>query len=228
MNSNLQTAHAASRQAIFARLRAAPRTAAPELPSWMPPVYADPTPRSEQFVRMISAAHADILTATPETWTSVLRDHLMDKGIHDVLYAAGTMIGEAVAEQWSVAGSCSPALVPYDRPIEDLKDLLVNGIDAGLTSTLGAIAETGSLVLWPTAEEPRLMSLLPPLHIAVVFASQIYSSLAEMIHQQHWAQMMPTNVVLVSGPSKTADIEQTLAYGVHGPKEVLVVLVNDL
>ncbi|WP_278366532.1 LUD domain-containing protein, partial [Marinobacter salarius] len=43
---------------------------------------------------------------------------------------------------------------------------------------------------------------------------------------QNWAAGMPTNALLVSGPSKTADIEQTLAYGVHGPKELIVLVIE--
>jgi len=47
------------------------------------------------------------------------------------------------------------------------------------------------------------------------------------MHEQGWAGAMPTNALLVSGPSKTADIQQTLAYGAHGPKELLVLILQD-
>ena len=103
----------------------------------------------------------------------------------------------------------------------------MHGVDAGFTTTLGGIAETGTLVLWPNADEPRLMSLLPPIHVALVQESAVTDSLAELIRVQDWAARMPTNAVLISGPSKTADIEQTLAYGVHGPKELIVLVVKD-
>ncbi|MCR6631949.1 MAG: lactate utilization protein [Magnetospirillum sp.] len=115
----------------------------------------------------------------------------------------------------------------YDRPVEELKPVLVHGVDAGLTTTLGGIAETGTLVLWPTPDEPRLLSLLPPIHIALVRAAEVVDNLAGLIRDKGWAGSMPTNAVLISGPSKTADIEQTLAYGVHGPKELIVLVVKD-
>ena len=70
------------------------------------------------------------------------------------------------------------------------------------------------------------MSLVPPIHIAVLEASGLYSTFHEAMHEQNWASGMPTNALLVSGPSKTADIEQTLAYGVHGPKELIVLVVE--
>jgi len=88
------------------------------------------------------------------------------------------------------------------------------------------IAETGSLTLWPTPDEPRLMSLVPPVHIAVLNASEIYTTFHEAMLAREWAAGMPTNALLISGPSKTADIEQTLAYGVHGPKELIVLVIE--
>ena len=88
------------------------------------------------------------------------------------------------------------------------------------------IAETGTLVLWPTPEEPRLLSLVPPIHVALVDFGRIASTLHELMHAEQWAAGMPTNALLLSGPSKSADIEQTLTYGVHGPAR-LVVLLRD-
>jgi L-lactate dehydrogenase complex protein LldG len=101
------------------------------------------------------------------------------------------------------------------------------GIDAGITSTLGAIAETGALILWPSAAEPRLLSLTPGLHIAVLDAEAIFNTFAEAIDWQHWLEQgMPTNALLISGPSKTADIELILTFGVHGPKELVVFILT--
>jgi L-lactate dehydrogenase complex protein LldG len=78
----------------------------------------------------------------------------------------------------------------------------------------------------PNSDEPRLMSLVPPIHIALLDTAKLYSTFAEAIQAQGWVQHgMPTNALLISGPSKSADIEQTLAYGVHGPKELVVILV---
>ena len=78
----------------------------------------------------------------------------------------------------------------------------------------------------PTADEPRLMSLVPPIHIAILKASELYTTFHDAMQSQNWAAGMPTNALLVSGPSKTADIEQTLAYGVHGPKELIVLVIE--
>lgn len=215
---------ATARANILARLKAAPRTAVPERPEWQPPVY-DADERVSRFANVIEASHAEVYHTTADAWPALLAEVMLRHGLDSLMYAPGTTDGQQVATAWGTLEQ-APALVPYDRPVEELKDTLVNGVAAGLTATRAAIAETGSLVLWPTAEEPRLMSLLPPVHVAVVRAETVVDTLAVLMASQHWAQQMPTNVVLVSGPSKTADIEQTLAYGVHGPKELIVLIVH--
>jgi L-lactate dehydrogenase complex protein LldG len=63
-------------------------------------------------------------------------------------------------------------LVPYSGPVETFKEALFT-IDAGITGVRGAVADTGAIVLWPTPAEPRLMSLVPPVHVAVLDADTI-------------------------------------------------------
>jgi L-lactate dehydrogenase complex protein LldG len=70
------------------------------------------------------------------------------------------------------------------------------------------------------------MSLVPPVHFVLVDAERIHATLDEAMRVQHWAERMPTNALLISGPSKSADIEQTIAYGVHGPKELVVIVTS--
>ena len=70
------------------------------------------------------------------------------------------------------------------------------------------------------------MSLVPSIHIAVLEADRIHNTFAEAIASERWQDGMPTNALLISGPSKTADIELTLTFGVHGPKELIVLIVE--
>ena len=114
----------------------------------------------------------------------------------------------------------------YDQPIEEWKPALFKSIDASITTSRGGIAETGSLILWPDHYEPRLMSLVPPIHIALLEADSIYETFSQAMEEQNWAEQMPTNALLISGPSKTADIEQILAYGIHGPKQLIVLIIE--
>jgi L-lactate utilization protein LutC len=98
--------------------------------------------------------------------------------------------------------------------------------DVGITAAQAGIAETGTLVLDSSAERNRLVSLVPPVHIAIIDASRIYLTLGETLAAlQNGAELSPA-ITFITGPSRTADIELTLAIGVHGPQE-LYVIVNE-
>jgi L-lactate dehydrogenase complex protein LldG len=73
--------------------------------------------------------------------------------------------------------------------------------------------------------EPRTLSLVPPIHFALLDAATIHPTFDALV-SENWAAGLPTNALLISGPSKTADIQQTLAYGAHGPKELVVLVIN--
>lgn len=98
-------------------------------------------------------------------------------------------------------------------------------VDAGITSAEAALAETGSLVIDSGPGKSRLVSLLPPVQLALVPESVLTFDI--FTWQAQRAGEWPANRVLVSGPSKTADIEQTLVVGVHGPKRLIVILYQD-
>ena len=213
-----------ARTRILSRLHAAPPSPVPDLPEWTPPVF-EPAGRLERFRAMFEAMKAEVHDVDAATWPQRLRTLLDNRGVRSVLHGDGSPVGAQLAAAWS-GDAEAPRLVAYDRAVEKFKDDLVHRIDAGITWASAGIAETGSLVLWPTAREPRLMSLLPPIHIALVEEGSIRDNLAELMTAQGWAMRMPTNIVVVSGPSKTADIEQTLAFGVHGPKELIVLVIR--
>jgi L-lactate dehydrogenase complex protein LldG len=181
--------------------------------------------RLERFRTMFEAMKAEVHDVDAATWPQRLRSLLDNRGVRSVLHGDGSPVGIQLAAAWSDDPQ-APRLVAYDKAVEDFKDDLVHRIDAGITWASAGIAETGSLILWPTAREPRLMSLLPPVHIALVEEDSIRDTLADLMVAHRWAMRMPTNIVVVSGPSKTADIEQTLAFGVHGPRELIVLVIR--
>ncbi|MDN3555694.1 LutC/YkgG family protein [Halomonas maura] len=178
--------------------------------------------RLERFERWITSVHGEVIHTSRDGWTESLAGVLRDKGVRRL--ALGREHPVAAAAREALAGG-DIELVAVDRDIESWQRELFESVDAGLTSTGGGIAETGSLWLWPTPDEPRLLSLVPPIHIAVLDAEALEDTLHDVMAGHDWVAGMPANALLVSGPSKTADIEQTLAYGVHGPRE-LVVLVR--
>jgi L-lactate dehydrogenase complex protein LldG len=101
--------------------------------------------------------------------------------------------------------------------------------DVGVTSAQAAIAETGTLVLESECERHRLVSLLPPVHIAIVSATDICLSLGEALRfvRRDGPVAMSRTITFITGPSRTADIELTLAIGVHGPKELYVIVYEE-
>ena len=98
-------------------------------------------------------------------------------------------------------------------------------LKAGITGAQAAIAETGTLVLCSGAGRPLTASLLPEVHIAIVRSSQIVGTLEEALRDPAIGENSAT--ALVTGPSRTADIEMTLTIGVHGPGELQVFLIDD-
>lgn len=99
--------------------------------------------------------------------------------------------------------------------------------DAGISGVRYLIAETGSIVVESAATEPRSLSLLPPIHIAVADRSQLLADLFDLFEPSRWEGKggLPSCLSLITGPSKTGDIELRLVTGVHGPGEVHVVLI---
>jgi len=98
--------------------------------------------------------------------------------------------------------------------------------DVGITSADFALADTGTLVMIAGPAEARLVSLLPPAHIAVVPAERILTGLDELFTVAPHPAEMTSSMVLITGPSRTADIEQFLVRGVHGPGAITVVIVG--
>jgi L-lactate dehydrogenase complex protein LldG len=98
-------------------------------------------------------------------------------------------------------------------------------LDCGVTDVYAAVAETGSLVIRPSAEHGRALSLVPAIHVAVVESNQIVADLIDLMEKIAADARMP-NITLITGPSKTADIEGALVTGVHGPGFVQIFLLH--
>lgn len=126
---------------------------------------------------------------------------------------------EIAALDWSASG-----VQVESRPAREA-DLV------GVTGVFCAIAETGTLMTLSGANTPPAASLLPETHIAVLRLSQIVPSMEEAWQRLRYThgpeQFMPRAVNFISGPSRTADIEQTLTLGAHGPYRVHIIMVSE-
>jgi len=101
---------------------------------------------------------------------------------------------------------------------------VIESVDAGLTGSVAGIAETGTLVLPAGPSRSQLASLLPPIHIALLPVEALYFSVGDWLSAEgrQWIDHSSC-VTLISGPSRTADIEMTMTIGVHGPGTLIVV-----
>jgi len=134
-----------------------------------------------------------------------------------------------------IAISNSPLVQKVIAGVQSDAALLENAVppalfdcDAGITSAQWAIAETGTLVLESDQERHRLSSLVPLAHIAIIESGCIRQTLDEVLQAlslKGQDGLSPT-VTLITGPSRTSDIELTLAIGVHGPGELFVIVLE--
>jgi L-lactate dehydrogenase complex protein LldG len=112
-----------------------------------------------------------------------------------------------------------------EQPTRRLSQL---ACDIGITSVDLAIAETGTLLMRSRPNQERVASLLPPMHVAFVERSQIVPDLLDafrILHEQGLPNL-PSNITLITGPSKTGDIELQLTTGVHGPGKWRVIIIR--
>jgi L-lactate dehydrogenase complex protein LldG len=148
-------------------------------------------------------------------------------------YIAGKITGQLLVPAFPSAGrfKLKAALKKAGISIEvDQFRTVAAQAEAGITGVNFAIADTGTLVLESTAEDIRLATTLPPKQFALMDPAKIVADGLEAVkplRQLH--QRDPRNyIAYVTGPSRTADIERVLTIGVHGPKELFILLVPGL
>lgn len=148
---------------------------------------------------------------------------------------AGAWVAEALGNRTAIVSNapyleeCGIPRIPGVRSgITDREQLrqLCAAADVGITSADYALSDTGTLVMLSSAEEARVISLLPPSHIAVLPCSRLLTGLDELFSLLPEPASARSSMVLITGPSRTADIEQILVRGVHGPGNITVVLVG--
>ena len=221
-----------SRDAILKRLRAGSSREAGNPPRVLTDEPLQEMPVEQKialFREKMGSTRTEVYETSRKDWGQRLLALAAEKNAGNLLYAAEMALAADIERAWFAAGdeSSAPELVRVDAISGNWKSEMFNRIDAAVTSCRAGIAATGSLVLWPDHREPRLMSLVPAVHFAVLDAEKLYTGFAHMLVTEQWVRTgMPTNALLISGPSKTADIESTLAYGVHGPKQLVVLLLR--
>ena len=214
---------ASARDRILGRLKAAAPQVALPVPV-LPAVTAVPlagealAEQLKTFVAALQAAHAEVVDARGGSVVALLENFCKTKNIRRLLVPTGNFGTIALP---------GVKVEAFDRPVEDFKNALFTEIDAGLTIADCGLADTGVLVQRSTPRQPRTLSLVPPIHFCLININRLYADMRSALSGEGWVADMPSNLIFISGPSKTADIQQTLAYGAHGPKELIVFLVAE-
>jgi L-lactate dehydrogenase complex protein LldG len=168
-----------------------------------------------QFVGQTAALVAEICRSVSATEVA-----LSDSGLISEMELQKQLAGQGFSVFVPAAASSE-----HDQVVARLAECGV-----GLTAADYAIAETGTIVLSSDEQNALLVSLLPPVHIALLRSSQIAASLDEVIGRigrERIGRVDPgRSVTLITGPSRTSDVELVLSIGVHGPKELHVIIVD--
>lgn len=205
-----------AREAILGRVRAAlgerdPAASPAQTTSIRPAFEGDRVPR---FVAKLTAAAAGVtrvaeLAAVPPAVEAYLQEHGLP---------AALVVGEA------------PPLpeLPWPEGWELARRAALGEDRVSLTGAFAAIAETGSLVMLSGPGHPTTLNFLPDDHLVVLRERQVVSHMEDV-----WALLrerpggMPRTVNIITGPSRTADVEQTIQLGAHGPRRLHVFLVAE-
>ena len=201
------------RDHILHKVRTAIGRSAGQPPAPPPPIRLVQPVRQNLEQQFLSAA-ANVAAKT----------YLADSKEDARAYAARLSEGKkTIVSRSRYLDGCGLTATPYESP-QELRDLCANA-DLGVTSADYALADTGTLVTISSPEEARLISLLPPVHLAIVPRERILSGLDEFFTLVPLPADGASSVVFITGGSRTADIEMILVRGVHGPGEIHVVVV---
>jgi len=183
----------------------------------------------EVFVQALEAAQGVVhLVGNQDEAREYLVAEFRNRGFAQVLswdtiYLPVTGLKEALGDKG--IDSVPSILSGADRKADLAK---LESIPVGLTGAEAGLARTGSIVVYADNYRGRLASLLPPVHYVVLNAYQLYPDLAAWISTERAGSTIASssNTVIITGPSRSADIAQTLTLGAHGPKELHVVLIQ--
>jgi L-lactate dehydrogenase complex protein LldG len=164
-----------------------------------------------RFEAELTALNGAFISCESEELSNRVLSLLQTKKINEILAWEGSHLPTGLTSELQ------------DNGIELIFDLDPE-VKAGLTGVVAAVAETGTIVLAHGPGRPASTSLLPDIHLAILQERDIYEKLPQVLHLREIQEASST--VLISGPSRTADIEMTLTIGVHGPEEIFVFCVK--
>ena len=222
------------RTAVLQQIRASLRTAhLPSARATVPPrVMEGQGDRAEMvasFQRELEPLGGTSAIATNESEAlALVLQFLRDANVREILaWEDADLPVQGLGEALRAEGYTRLIVdVPTDDAGRKTKLAELERAGAGLTGALAGLADTGTLALVTQPKQARLVSLLPPLHIALLPVSRLYPTMAAFFAALPDITRRGSNLIFITGPSRTADIELTLTRGVHGPKFLRVILLE--
>ena len=212
-----------SRDEILNRLRKEARDVVSPQPWLTRRHFDDPAAR---FVQTLNANKGEAHQSHDfEQALSLVGDLLHEAGAQKVIVDGHPLLENADLPdrwpdiEWFIVGRSGG-----DESPDDLREFAA-AADAGLSVATAALAETGTVVVATGPGRSRLTGLLPPVHVVLTPAIRLTTDLFTWTALR--PDVLPSSVTLISGPSKTADIEQTMAVGVHGPGRFIIILYDE-
>ncbi|GAB4533057.1 MAG: hypothetical protein Fur0018_22040 [Anaerolineales bacterium] len=192
-----------------------------------PSPQAAPSDFFQRFSAEVAALDGEVIRCTPDSLGTALSDWLCAKWVRTVLVPPGEGLSTAVRAALQEAGlRLLEDALPADAPARQAHLEALAEADAGIAVAAAGLASTGTVLLTGEREHPQGSSLLPPVSAVILREGDIHRDLSAFLGTDG-AQFIPqkSSVTLMSGPSRTADIEMTLTIGVHGPGVVGVFVV---
>ena len=192
-----------------------------------PPVIDEPITRlvhsdlslSELFTKTADAAKMYAEMVYVDDLAGKLVSYLREHNVKRIALPESKLLKQINVEQVLIDASFEVKLWPT-MTIDELYDF-----DAGVTDVYAAVAETGSLVVRASKEHGRALSLVPPVHVAIVEPKNLLPDLLDLFRKMA-AEGVSSSTSIITGPSKTSDIEMNLVVGVHGPVHVKVFVLQ--
>jgi L-lactate dehydrogenase complex protein LldF len=179
---------------------------------------------SEELAALTGRAHS---VASVDEAVSTIQEIVARTGSQRILCWDAPELGENEVASKLVSGGTEILRYELAADADERRRVLaeLDPVQVGLTGATAGLADTGSIVLASGPGRGRLVSLLPPVHIALLSRQHLYPSLPSFLEAHPGIVTQGSNLVIITGPSRTADIEMTLTHGVHGPREVHVILM---
>lgn len=192
-----------------------------------PPVIPEPLVRLVHteiglgglFIRMARQNGVDAEGVYVGDLAAQVVDYLRGAGCRSVAYAVSPLL-----DRLGIPQALKDAGLDV-RSWDTIQPEEMYSIDCGLTDAWSAVAETGSIVIRPNPGHGRMLSLVPPLHVAIIEPKIIVPDLVDLLEKLR-KDNTASGTIIITGPSKTADIEMTLVVGVHGPKTVKAMVIQ--